>query len=246
MKNCVSALLALCLLLTGCQQKPELAVFLLMGQSNMEGRSYGGTTGKLPSDEEILVLSWDSTWKIASTPLHDRGEGPGMSFALGLKEQGFKSSIGLVPLAVGGSGIERWSKGGDLYQQTMNTATNLPSGNIAGVLWHQGETDTETTRQALDYEINLHQLIEDIRRDLNQPDLPFIVGELGHWLYERDDRRESALEINRALFELPEKIPFTAFVSAESLSNSDTWHFSVEDIRILGKRYAEAYVQFVD
>ena len=49
--------------------------------------------------------------------------------------------------------------------------------------------------------------------------------------------------INQALMEIAETNPMTGFVSAEGLtSNPDNLHFNSKSLRLLGKRYFDAYL----
>ncbi len=55
---------------------------------------------------------------------------------------------------------------------------------LAGFVWYQGWNDGCEPQTAVpQYETNLVNLIHDVRRDLNAPNLPFVVGELtGPWV----------------------------------------------------------------
>ena len=56
----------------------------------------------------------------------------------------------------------------------------LEMGTIKGVLWHQGESDSSPARSAL-YKERLVELIERFRHDLDSPDVPFVIGQLGRF-----------------------------------------------------------------
>jgi hypothetical protein len=55
---------------------------------------------------------------------------------------------------------------------------------LAGFVWYQGWNDGVDPEHAVpEYEQNLVNLIKDVRRDLNAPDLPAVIGELtGPWV----------------------------------------------------------------
>jgi hypothetical protein len=55
---------------------------------------------------------------------------------------------------------------------------------LAGFVWYQGWNDGCEPQTAVpEYEANLVNLIKDVRRDLNAPRLPFVIGELtGPWV----------------------------------------------------------------
>jgi hypothetical protein len=50
---------------------------------------------------------------------------------------------------------------------------------LAGFVWLQGWSDMKKWSYVKEYEWNLANFIRDVRLDLDAPDLPFIVGELG-------------------------------------------------------------------
>ena len=50
---------------------------------------------------------------------------------------------------------------------------------IAGFAWHQGWNDRVTPAYAAEYEANLTNLIQDLRSDLNTPNLPVSIGTTG-------------------------------------------------------------------
>lgn len=59
-----------------------------------------------------------------------------------------------------------------------------PRYDVAGFVWHHGWNDGCDPEHAVpEYEANLVHLIKDVRRDLNAPSLPVVIGELtGPWL----------------------------------------------------------------
>src|SRR5262249_3268466 len=70
-----------------------------------------------------------------------------------------------------------------------NVQTDFPSyGNrgfeLAGFVWYHGWNDGVDPKRAVpEYETNLVNLIKDVRRELNAPSLPVVIGELtGPWV----------------------------------------------------------------
>jgi len=55
---------------------------------------------------------------------------------------------------------------------------------LAGFVWYQGWNDGVNAKTAVpEYEANLANLIRDVRKDLNAPNLPVVIGELtGPWV----------------------------------------------------------------
>ena len=51
---------------------------------------------------------------------------------------------------------------------------------LNGFVWFQGWNDMFDTDARNDYQSNLVHLINDIRKEVEQPDLPVVIGELGN------------------------------------------------------------------
>ncbi|MCX6937965.1 MAG: sialate O-acetylesterase [Verrucomicrobia bacterium] len=107
--------------------------------------------------------------------------------------------VGLVVSAVGGSQIEAWISLPSLRTvaghadatskvHRMGTAA-LFNGMIAplapftfrGVIWYQGESNSDTTARATAYGPLLETLVRDWRQAFDQPDLPFKIVQLAGW-----------------------------------------------------------------
>jgi hypothetical protein len=225
-----------------------LDVFLLLGQSNMSGR---GSLGMVPpiDDPYILVYRPENGWTRAREPLHDDdpqkvGVGLGMSFARKRRVRVPERAIGLVPCAVGGSPLRRWSPGADLFERALTLGRQAAaSGVVRGILWHQGETDADCRECAISYSVRLRRTIDAFREGLGLPSLPFITGELGTFL-SRHDRFEHYDFINIQLSTLADHTDHYACVSSEGLNDDgDALHFDAASLRIFGQRYEQAYAE---
>ncbi len=212
-----------------------------MGQSNMDGRD------KRPLDLQIdnprvLALSEDGKWVIARDPLRtDRGGiGPGIPFALEMLKRDSSITIGLVPCAVGGTSLNRWVKGAELYNAAVKRAQiAAKDAEIKGVLWHQGESDSTTEKNANSYEKRLTKMFEDLRQDLGVPRLPIVVGQLGDFL--RAEKYPYADKVREAIKHIPEKVPETGYADANGLTDrGDRLHFNADSAKKLGERFAVA------
>jgi hypothetical protein len=64
---------------------------------------------------------------------------------------------------------------------------------LAGFAWHQGWNDGCDVNMTNEYEFNLANLIRDVRRDLNVPNLPFVIGVSGFNGYHADHGRRDAI-----------------------------------------------------
>lgn len=78
----------------------------------------------------------------------------------------------------------------DIAKSLEDIATNVPTYNadtgfeICGFIWFQGWNDMIDWSFVNEYASNLIHFVRDVRKELDSPELPFIVGELGmHGLY---------------------------------------------------------------
>ena len=221
-------------------------IYLLMGQSNMAGR------GDLPvnppaANPRIVMLTRDHQWSIAADPLHfDKPKaavGPGLTYAKTLLDDvpNSRVRIGLVPCAFGGSKLERWHKGADLFANAVARARIAQEvGTLRAVLWHQGESDSITEPEATSYATRLAQMIHDFRDAVGVNDLPFIAGKLCSAIEDLPGYRFARV-VNQAIEKLPRELPLCACVDSRGLGHKgDGIHFTTEAQIEFGKRYAAA------
>jgi len=229
--------------------KERLHLYLLMGQSNMAGRGKIEAEDKTPHPR-VLTLDTNGAWQPAVEPItHDKpqvlGVGPGVSFGKAMAEKNPDVTIGLVPCAFGGTPLKRWQKGGDLYSNAVHRARlAIKAGTLKGVLWHQGESDS-TPALAKTYGERLDQMIRDLRADFGSPDLPFVAGQLGEFLYTRGSNNVAEVRlVNDTLAKLPERVPLTGCASSAGLNHKgDQLHFDAASQRELGRRYAAEMIR---
>jgi hypothetical protein len=231
-----------------------MQLFLLAGQSNMAGRGYVEPEDTVPH-ERVWMLNRAEAWVPAVDPVHfDKpvaGVGPARAFGIAVAEAEPRARVGLVPTAVGGSPITSWVPGGyDAATKThpydealVRARAAMRDGTFRAILWHQGESDSNA-RSAPLYEARLRTLITRFRTDLGDPNLPFLIGELGHFPEKPwDEWRTMVDAAHRAV---ARDMPGVAYVSAEGLDDrGDELHFSAASARELGRRYAAAYLRMV-
>ena len=230
----------------------RLRLFLLIGQSNMAGRGVPEAEDQQPVDR-VWMLSKEETWVPAREPMHfDKpaivGVGPGYAFGKRIAEAFPDENIGLIPCAVGGSSIDVW-KPGAYYEPTKSYPYDdalrrakkaLGNGQLAGILWHQGESDANPDK-APTYGPKLAGLIQQLRKELNAPNVPVLVGTLGDFIVRRNP---DAAVINETLQKLSAQVPNTyCVVSAGLTHKGDSTHFDTPSARTLGLRYADVLVQ---
>ena len=226
-------------------------LFLLVGQSNMAGRGVVEPQDRV-ADPRVMTFDRSGRWVRAIDPIHfDKpiaGVGPGRSFGLAVAEGDAKIRVGLIPAAVGGSAITTWEPGARdpatgafPYDDAIRRArAAMRDGELKAILWHQGESDASAQAAPL-YEQRLHALVERFRSDLGNPELPVLVGQLGH--FSGKPWGPAHLQVDSAHRRVASRLPHVVFVSAEGLEHKgDTLHFSAAAARALGRRYAEAYL----
>jgi hypothetical protein len=224
-------------------------IFLLIGQSNMAGR---GRLNEVPAMRNPQVSMFrDGRWITAEEPLHTdkpeiAGVGLGMSFAVELVKRAHFTSVGLVPCAVGGTPLSRWMPRADLYESAVSVAQHaLSDGTLRGILWHQGEGDSGNADDGDSYGHRFHQMINALRLQLTDENVPVITGELGPFL-ERHANCGFFKVVNQQLQELAGRLPAYGCASAKGLTdNGDSLHFNSESLREFGRRYANKYLDIV-
>ncbi|HZZ42317.1 MAG TPA: sialate O-acetylesterase [Tepidisphaeraceae bacterium] len=220
-----------------------LDLILLIGQSNMAGRGTIEPQDQIPNPH-IWKLDKDNHWLPSIDPLHfDKpkvaGVGLGSSFARELAAKTPDHYIGLIPAAVGGTSLAQWRPGSDLYNNALHRCQLAQShGTLVAILWHQGESDC-TASHVPTYLANLNVIITHLRTDLHSPDVPLIVGELGHFHQSHAPFTDA---LNAELRKVSTVIPHSACATAEDLTDrGDQTHFDSKSLRELGRRYAAQY-----
>jgi hypothetical protein len=230
------------------EPKEKCHLYLLIGQSNMAGR------GKVEAEDRkahprVLVLNKEDEWVPAVDPLHfDKsiaGVGPGLAFGKAMADASKDTTIGLIPCAAGGSPISVWKKDGywsqtrsKPYDETLRrVAVARKRGVLKGILWHQGESDS-TEKDAKLYADRLADLMTRLRRDLEAPDMPILVGGLSEPLRNKN---EHARLVDQALRDVARKDTRSAYVDSDKLTlMADNTHFDAASAREFGRRYAKA------
>ena len=228
---------------------PRLRLVLCIGQSNMAGRGLMDA-GAADTLRSIYLFNGDGFERAAepmnrySTVRKELGMqrvGPVGSFAARYAEV-TGAPVGVVVNARGGSSIDEWLPGSEtdyLAKAVERIRAAGDWGDVAAVLWHQGEADSAHPER---YEAKLRRLVGILRTELGNPSLPVVFGEIAHWNWTR--RAEGTAPFNAMLRRL--RIPHTACVSAEGLApmkDETDPHFSAASQRELGRRYAEALLK---
>lgn len=246
-----------CLLLVPCSFCAPLKVFILAGQSNMEGQAVTdlsgkdynggkgtlaslmadpvkggrfkhlkGTDGKWAVRDDVWVRYQREKQPLLAGPLTCGFSVYGDSHHFGAELQ-FGQVVGdaldhqvlLIKTAWGGKSLgidfRPPSSGGivgpnytmmiaQIREALANLKTDFPGYDgrgyeLAGFVWWHGWNDFCDAKLVPEYERNLVNLILDVRRDLESPKLPVVIGELtGPWGTEGETLPPAAASIRKA------------------------------------------------
>jgi len=265
-----------------------LKVFILSGQSNMEGHAAANTLPYLGEDpkygklldkvrnkdgswvvrDDVWVCYWNRTeertgslqpgfgaWRGDKVAMKDcnvgKSFGPELGFGIVVGDL-FKEQVLLIKIAWGGRSLLKDfrppSSGGEvgpsyskLVEGVQDTLKNLKSlfpaydeakgYELAGFLWFQGWNDMINPKAIAEYEQNLVNLIKDLRKALNAPNLPVVIGELGVGGPEAKGKMLDFRKAQQAAAERPEFKDTVRFVKtslywdfeAEKMANEGVW-----------------------
>ncbi len=232
--------------------KEPMDIIFAIGQSNMSGR------GEIPAEDsvkmtDVFLLNKDGNFEPAAQPLNKysdiemaikelklQGVSPSYSCMLNLQKN-LKKPLGLVMNAQGGSSIKLWFKPGKLnYDASLARAKEAQKhGKLVAIIWNQGSTDNKDAQadNFVTYKANLQEMVAHFRQDLNEPNLPFICGELS----ERPDFIDFN---NNVVRKIKEFIPNSDFVTAEGTKLlEDNIHYDAASAKLLGERYAQKVLE---
>lgn len=203
-------------------EKPS-HLFILSGQSNMQGMNpklgFEPETAKLFPDDDVAYI------KIA------RGGQPIRLWVTEWNEISKKA------------GLDSTSAGTKYYEPILAQFAELlkkhPDPASVTFCWMQGERDAKENLSKA-YETALTTLIANLRRDLNQPDMNFVVGRLSDFstAAEWEAVRKTQVSIAR-------KDKRGAWVDCDDLNDKekngvkrDDLHYTKEGYELLGRRFA--------
>ena len=237
-------------------EKP-VKLFLLGGQSNMDGC---GRWNELPENLKQTpanVRIWDNKtleWKKIgedSTAIARKLQfGPELVFSHRLSAAFPDHEIRLVKTSAGGTSLaDGWlPEKKKMYPRFIANYQNAladleKSGHAvetAGMLWMQGESDSDTIERAEAYEKNLPILLADVREKTGKPHLPVVMGRISSsllkktpWVFDHCPIVQKAQEAVAA------KDPDTYLVQTDDLTTlKDNTHFDTAGQTTLGERMA--------
>ena len=236
-------------------------LFLLGGQSNMEGC---GRSSELPDAYQTHpanVKIWDNrkqrwvTLGTDSTAIA-RNElfGPEIAFGHRLSRAWPDHMIGIVKTAAGGTKLHtQWLPHKVMYRRFVLNLTNALSDleqsntayGIAGMLWMQGESDSETTEMANAYEENLKSLVAEVRKQTKQDSFPFVMGRISSSLLKKTpwvfDHARIVQRAQEAVAAQDERV---FIINTDDLSTlKDNTHFDTQAQLALGNAMADIMIK---
>ncbi|MEY4547015.1 MAG: hypothetical protein RL685_3210 [Pseudomonadota bacterium] len=245
---------------------PNFFIFLLIGQSNMEGAPASEQQDRA-TNERVKVLALRdcpqrgqarNQWYTAAPSLHTCGNtlGPGDYFAKTLADALPNVTIGLVPDAIAGVDIDIFRKGvvsqrrGEFFLPPDNQRNSAYEtvverlllaqqvGVIKGILFHQGESDAANGTLQNAWPGKVQGLVQDIRTDLGLGNVPFLAGELLANGAPQNGCCGNAM--NPRVNALPNLLPNAFVVPGTGLGvQTDGLHYDVAGQREFGRRYAQ-------
>src|SRR5262245_159520 len=155
-----------------------------------------------------------------------------------------------VKLAVAATALfDRWNPvNGDLYhnmvvrvnQSIADLQTQLGrTGYVAGFFWMQGESDAIALRT--DYAENLRNFIASVRRDFNNPNMPFVFGQI----IDFDHPVSTPLREQQQAVANDNTVTNKMFILTDDLCQHDFIHFNGRAIYTLGQRFGTGYLSIV-
>jgi hypothetical protein len=126
---------------------------------------------------------------------------------------------------------------------------------IVGFGWHQGWNDRINDKFNAEYEANMINFINDVRKDLGVPALPFVIAETGMTGPEETHPRAlSLMKAQAAVAEHPEFKGNVAFVGTKAFWRSKEespsgqgyhWNTNAETYYLIGEAMAEAIQELI-
>ncbi|MHB1455525.1 MAG: sialate O-acetylesterase [Armatimonadota bacterium] len=227
-------------------------IWVIAGQSNAVGYGRGPVVD--PPMLGVSLFGTNEEWRLATHPIfdptgtkHPANYDPGwidvspwLTFGKVIYERA-GVPVGLIPAALGGSPLCAWDPGSDnpFLFDNMNDMIEAAGDRVAGMVWYQGCSDTNTDIEAQTYLERFTRFIEVFRARCGS-DLPVLTVQLNRhidapecnnqrWSMVREAQRQAALQISNL-----------GAVPTLDLPLSDAIHTSASGNVMLGQRLGNA------
>ena len=282
-------LLFACVSLAQSTQKTK--VFLLAGQSNMDGRGdasklseteikllanarkkinfvYRGTVGDGNAIQYDGMLDFTNPWSFVKKKFRiEKCFGPELFFGIELVKNYPKHDYLFIKRSQGGTSLygawnPNWSfekasffneqDKPKLYQDFIDlvdaeiSKLHPDSYEIVGMLWVQGETDSNTSNGSLaadTYHLNLENLINSVRGHYDVPDLPFLILGVGSKKVQNAMVQVSKKLTNVSFVERSKNINMSNYTSiyTHKWKGKHVGHYNYEGMKKIGQLFFESY-----
>ncbi len=244
----------------------KFRVFILAGQSNMTGQGRARQLAVPHNKPHDRIRIWaNGRWEYF---VPSRNFGPGVAMAHQLAEFWSEDTIGVIKVAIGGTGIlafaADWTKEqadrtgdgrkGNLYKDIVDAVTaarKVSEFEIAGFVWKQGGKDSRSIELAKEYFDNFEKMVTAIRKDVDAPEMPVFIAtymsddDIGKVNEELRKRRPGLEMVLRAQNRAARDIAGVVAVHHGRLpTHVDGIHFSTEGQLKLGKMAADAVTRY--
>jgi hypothetical protein len=273
------------------QSTQKTKVFLLAGQSNMDGRGdasklseaemkllanasqkihfiYKGTVGEGNAIQYKGALDFTNPWSFVKQKFRiEKCFGPELFFGVELVKNYPKQDYLFIKRSQGGTSLygawnPNWSfekasffneqDKPKLYQDFIDLVDaelaelHPDSYEIVGMLWVQGETDSNTSNGSVaadTYHLNLENLINSVRGHYDIPDLPFLILGVG------------SKKVQKAMVQVSNKLTNVSYIERSQDVNrrnytpiyTHKWngkpvgHYNYEGMKKMGRLFFESY-----
>lgn len=236
-------------------------LFLIAGQSNMDGRAEIADSPSPPDwsipQSDILFfhdanIGWgDLDVGSSSPPGTLTTYGPELSFGRSLFDNARSPEIALMKWTKGSTSLGLdWVEGGfantkffEHYTASITLIEALGyTPTVRGMIWLQGESDAKIEAYADAYESNLTTFIAQARVKVNTPSMPFVIARIyvpseATYPY-RSTVRAAQLNVANADGRV------TIF-STDDLVLTDGTHYDADSVIEIGHRFAEKMISLV-
>lgn len=136
--------------------------------------------------------------------------------------------------------MDQWSpslkdKGGDSLYGGMLRRFRLAGGRIKGVLWYQGESDASPKAAPL-FEEKFKALIQAMRSDFGQPELPFLCVQIGRHVTTSGPVEWNAVQ--NIQLKVESQLPNVWMTGCADCDLDDPIHVGTDSFRLLASRLA--------
>jgi len=232
--------------------REKFIVYLLIGHSNMAGRdSRHADTDPHPRCWNFRWYADDQWVPAVETRSRNRGltprgnGGPGMAWLklLAAKYERYHFGVILVanPAAEAAPGGNSFFKGSRHYNDLVRAAKTVANDvTFGGLVAQLGICDRRREASAKAFAQNMCQIVTDLRADLDEPKLPFLIGQ-----YEMsstrgyDPRHGWAPEVIRQITSIPKRIENAAVIDSVGIPCIDDHHYTFEGHAMWCKRGLE-------